>query len=208
MLKTPDSANSMVLAFCNTIAPSATPIFLPITRSVESKHGDCFHNVMRAVQMRGGRIQYGWAIWEWTGTFFEAEHHAVHDPENGPPWVDVTPGDPGEYRRLFLPDNKATYDFANSRTRHRNIRKAIGVDPLIEEFIAIAAERETVLSEINGLGKVVVVGDLAERIESVQSRFAEVYSRLAVKYSGPHDPCFCGSGRKFKHCHGARNRAE
>ena len=99
-----------------------------------------------------------------------------------------------------------------SRTRHRNIRTAIAIDPLIEDFITIAAERDSVLSEIKGLGEVEVEveveGDLAERIELAQSRFTEAHSCLAIKYSGPHDPCVCGSGKKFKHCHGARNRAE
>jgi uncharacterized protein len=30
-------------------------------------------------------------------------------------------------------------------------------------------------------------------------------SRLAQ--AGRNDPCPCGSGRKFKHCHGRRSRA-
>jgi hypothetical protein len=44
---------------------------------------DCSNCVPQKLTHDGGRIQYGWSIWEWPWVFLEAEHHAVYEGPNG-----------------------------------------------------------------------------------------------------------------------------
>jgi|ERR1017187_3499677 hypothetical protein len=85
------------------IGSTAEPQFITITPELGCKAGDCFMNVQNKVIREGGRIQFGWAIWEWPGALLEAEHHAVYaSPENAQ-FIDPTPCERGSRRRLFVP---------------------------------------------------------------------------------------------------------
>jgi hypothetical protein len=111
---------------CEQISPGVDPVFIPITPSADCEPLDCFECVKHKVEMEGGRIQLGWAIWEWPNVFIEAEHHAVYEPPAGSPWLDITPPvEPQIRRRLFLADNRAVYDFENEGVLKDNIRVAL-----------------------------------------------------------------------------------
>lgn len=99
-----DPSAEHVLRFCRTLVPAARPLVVPILPRDGCELLDCFNNARRQVARDGGRIQLGWAIWEWAHVYVEAEHHAVYDPGNGQPWVDLTPSVDGETVRLFLAD--------------------------------------------------------------------------------------------------------
>ena len=109
----PKEISEKVRELCERIAPGLQPTFISINPDLGCEPADCFVNVPRKVQREGGRIQYGWSLWEWPGAFIEAEHHAVYEPLTGPPRLDITPCNRGSRRRLFLPDDSATYDFEN-----------------------------------------------------------------------------------------------
>lgn len=81
--RTPAGISEKVLELCRKIAPGSSPLFLDITPEPGCKPLDCFENVRRMVTKNGGRMQCGWAIWEWLQVLVEAEHHAVYDPETG-----------------------------------------------------------------------------------------------------------------------------
>jgi hypothetical protein len=72
------------------------------------------------------------------GVFIEANHHAVYEGPNGPPWIDITPAMEEEQREkcLFLPDDSAVYDFTNPGCYRDNIRKALVPDSPVHEFLA------------------------------------------------------------------------
>jgi hypothetical protein len=164
---------------------------------------ECFQNVRRKAEREGGSIQFGWAIWTWPRVFIEAEHHAVYVPPDGQPWQDVTPAeDPETKRRLFLPDDTATYDFKNEGVRRDNVRMALSDDPLIPAFFAAAEERSRIWNSIPGVGKVQVPPAIAMKLQDAGFAVAGAMYPLATKYLQPNDPCFCGSGRRFKRCHG------
>jgi hypothetical protein len=157
------------------------------------------------VEREGGRIQYGWAIWERPRVYIEAEHHAVYEPPGGLPWLDITPSaSPEITRRLFLPDDTAVYDFENEGVLRDNFRLALSDDPIIQKFFAVAAERSAFLNTIPGVN--VTVYDVDQqtltRISQIDEQLAELQLALAMKYTPQSAPCFCGSGTKFKRCHG------
>jgi hypothetical protein len=119
--------------------------------------------------------------------------------------LDITPSaSPEIRRRLFLPDNTAVYDFEHEGVLRDNIRFALADDPLIQEFFAAGARRSAVLNAIPGVN--VTVNDVDEetltRISDAEQQLVELQVALAMKYTPQNAPCFCGSGNKFKRCHG------
>jgi hypothetical protein len=88
--------------------------------------------VNRKVTREGGRIVYGWAIWEWPRVFLEAEHHAVWS--DGDRLVDVTPHVPASYCILFLPDPQRVYDYHTGK-RFLNVKRSLGEFPSVEGWI-------------------------------------------------------------------------
>src|SRR5260370_21685985 len=113
MTGTPKAISVRIRELCQRINSGVQPIFMSIKPEPSGAASDCFECVRLKVQRYGGRIQFGWVIWEWPLVYIEAEHHAVYEPPTGPPWVDITPSAESEIRRLFLPDNTAVYDFEN-----------------------------------------------------------------------------------------------
>jgi hypothetical protein len=135
--------------------------------------------------------------------YVEAEHHAVYEPPTGPPWIDITPSAlPEIRRRLFLPDDSAVYDFENEGALRDNQRLALGDDPLIDQFFAAAEKRVAILNSIPGVGEVAIDPETAVKLEAAEAEVVRIVNGLAMKYTPQNAQCFCGSGRKFKRCHG------
>jgi hypothetical protein len=200
----PASIGPHVLEFCAGISPGAQPVYLRIRPEASCEVSECFPNVCLKVEREGGRIQYGWEISEWPRVFIEAQHHAVYEGPGGPPWLDITPApeDDQQDTRLFLPDDTAVYDAANPGVRRDNIRKALAADSLVDEFLGLAAEMTAIMNHLPGTGMVTVEGSDAERALSNAKRRSRLRQQLAMKYTTQGAPCFCGSGQKFKRCHG------
>lgn len=178
----PIEVSEKALELCERIAPGRRPIFLAIKSDAACTPNNCFENVRRRVEKEGGRIQYGWALWEWPKVFVEAEHHAVHEPAAGPSWLDITPCAEGSHRRLFLPDDHAPYTFHNEGLRHDNIRMALSDDPDIDEFFKAAKKRSDFYNRLPGIGEI-EISSLEEReFEKLERRVARAVAVLGEKY--------------------------
>jgi len=192
-----------ILDLCRELNPAVRPAFLGIAPEPGCEPNDCFQSVQRKVMKQGGRMQFGWAIWEWPHVFIEAEHHAVYVPPEGPPWADISPSAmPDVTRRLFLPDDTATYDFENEGIRRDNVRRPLADDPLILRFLDLNHEMNSIMNTIPGVGRVTLSGDAAVRYQRNVHEAALIEMQLLMKYTSQNAPCFCGSGQKFKRCHG------
>jgi hypothetical protein len=203
--RTPENITARIREFCQQVCPGEQPVFIGIRQEAGCEPLDCFDCVKRKVARDGGRIQHGWTIWEWPRVYLEAEHHAVFEPPAGPPWLDITPSTSPEINsRLFLPDNTAVYDFENEGVLRDNIRSALSDDPLIQKFFSAAAKRSAVLNAIPGVNVTVndVDGATLARVSQAEQQLGELQVALAMKYTPQNAPCFCGSGNKFKRCHG------
>jgi len=200
---TPLFISDHVRQLAETIQPGANPIYLRIAPGFGDQPLDCFHNVRQRVAKFGGEIVFGWAIWEWAGVLVEGEHHAVYAPPGGTEWRDITPSqNPTIQRRLFLPDQDATYDFENEGVRRDNVRLAISDSPAVALMLETAAERSRILNSIPGIG--VVSTDLAtmQRLDALEDRQRELEYQIAMTHTPPTVQCFCRSGKVFKVCHG------
>ena len=138
------------------MSPTAKPQFITITPGAGCQPADCFANVQKKVARDGGRIQFGWSLWEWSGLYFEAEHHAVFAPPDASSYIDITPCEYGNRQRLFIPDDTATWDFENEGVLRDNLRFALVEDPLIDELFKAAAKRVAFKNGLPGVGVIAI----------------------------------------------------
>jgi len=204
-----DPSTPHVRTFCERISPTEVPVRLPIRPEPGCQARECFANVRQKVARSGGRIRFGWAIWEWRRVFIEAEHHAVYEAPDGSlhDFTPSTPEDP-QTARLFLPHDNVVYDFTNpDGSRRDNIRQALTRDAQIDEYLQLASEFSQIMLRTPGTGEVTVYGDDAARLEFIAKRTARLKREIAQRYTAQGAPCYCGGGQKFKHCHGRPGRA-
>ena len=203
LTRTPSSADLHVKDFCRSIVADASPVLLPITAGPDDEPLNCFGNVRKKVAEDGGRIVFGWAIWEWPRVYIDAEHHAVYESSQGD-WIDVTPSEvSGIGSRVFFEDTSAIYDFENEGIRRDNHRLALKRDPLIEEFFNSARRAHDAMNALPGIGNIEISPEIARHLGQLQQAHAQLLVQLAMRYLGRNDRCFCESGRKLKACHGA-----
>lgn len=129
--RTPPAINEKVKKFCAEIEKNSGPIFLDVEKLPHSIELDCYENVAKQIAKEGGKIQYGWQLWEWPGVMLESEFHAVWVDKQGS-LHDITPKQIERINKiLFLPDDLRIYE------GHQidNIRTPFQDDPLIKEFI-------------------------------------------------------------------------
>jgi hypothetical protein len=95
-------------------------------------------------------------------------------------------------------------NFENEGVLRDNIRLALSDDQLIQALFAAAAKRVGILDTIPGVN--VTVNNVDEktlaRISDADQQVDELRLKLAMKYTPQNAKCFCGSGNKFKRCHG------
>jgi len=188
-LTTPIRITNEILAMCSEIDATTTPIYVPVVPALGVRHGYCLTDVPLFVEKNGGKVQFGWTIWECPKVALETEFHACWiNPENE--IIDIVPKRDGETTILFLPDRRRIYEhkpvlgtqkvlFDNEYTR-RWLMTAQKKSEIIakhfsnDEVDALAAERE-----------------FREWISSLHFGSPKI---------GRNDPCPCGSGKKYKKC--------
>ena len=177
---------------------------------------DCFPVVERRVQEQGGEICYGWRIWEWPEVMLEAEFHAVwKDAEGHLHDITPLPAVANANRSLFIPDPIRRYQ---SR-QVNNVRWALTDRSEIHAFMAATDAEFELLNRgdrADQHGEIVLTGDEAQEMHEIRARKARALATLsgqplpssgqpvrARRKVGRNERCFCGSGKKFKKCHGA-----
>jgi hypothetical protein len=138
--KTTNPLSIDVQNLCRHLDPNSRCISLKIEPVKGAIENDCYGNVDKAILLNGGKVKYGWKIWETLpGLMIEAEFHAV--------WVDiegslheVSPVPLPEIDSiLFLQDTSRTYN----GTQIDNVRIAIVDDQLVNDYIENAKRRYT-----------------------------------------------------------------
>ena len=178
----------------------------------------CYQNVKNKVDRESGRMQLGWAIWQHSHLFIEAEPHAIFDPANGESWLDPTPnsfpdGKPCE-EILFIPQDGGSYDF-ESTVITDNVRVPLVRDPTVLEALKLSSEKIALLNQVP---REWVSGDLIFHYPpalwlEIQQMGARIGMLLATASSqsrparplpkiGRNNSCPCGSAKKYKRCCG------
>lgn len=167
----------------------------------------CFQNVRDVVAEKGGQIVNGWLVWQHEKFFVEAEHHAVWRKPTGEV-VCITPQTPPEESITFIPDPPAAYDFSTGLVTH-SIRIALLNDSRLQQIFK-ACEQQTDL--LNAKRRMTERGPLVElspsdgmRLSHLENLKSELMTEIVTSQLskvGRNDPCPCGSGKKYKKCHG------
>ena len=118
-----------VRRFCEQLAPSQIPVYIPVRPEAQAVELECYGNVLEKVRTSGGECVYGWEISEVPQIFLEAQFHAVWRSPDGE-LVDVTPPQIEAQRVLFLPDPGRVYE----GVKVANQRFAIGNAALAERY--------------------------------------------------------------------------
>jgi SEC-C motif len=188
----PASITKAVKRFVTQLVTGGTPIWVPVEPFPESLADDCFNNVAAVVSTRGGTSVIGWTIWEWPNTYLEAEFHALWKAKDGR-LLDVTPKEGGEGQILFVCDSSRTYvgQFVD------NARMPLRDDVLIGDYIALSAH----LFNVTRVGKPGEPVVLDRAVVEPIARHHMALGEMLKRGMRDHDPCFCGSGKKYKRCH-------
>lgn len=105
----PSAKDRKVLNFSRQINNNQ-PFYVDVRLWEQSQTVDCFNNVNKYVELKGGEIIFGWAIWHHIRLMLEAEFHSVWKSPEGI-CFDITPKPIGFKRIFFLPDYEHKYDF-------------------------------------------------------------------------------------------------
>lgn len=207
--RTPVEITEQIITLCKEIDKSQKPYRVPVKPESWAEPTECFINVKTKVEKDGGKIQFGWAIWEWPNVMIEAEFHAIWiSPENTP--IDITPKPVNMQKILFLPDSERVYDYSADYYRVDNIRRPLSNNPLVSDFIKIS-EQIFEVEETHSPGRrLELEGPVCEHWEELNQKKLSIQlqlmsqPQLQPEYGKPgrNSPCPCGSGKKFKKCCG------
>lgn len=191
---TPKAITNPIRSLAKKIITSPNLYYVAVKPEPWSIPSECFPNVEEKVKREGGRLQYGWQIWEWPNVMIEAEFHAVWiSPSNEP--VDITPKYNNESQILFLQDDVRKFD----GSRIDNVRMALRKDKLINDFIDLAKAWYDILEKGNHADD-----PLKSTIDTQEAapivRRSQVVLKMLKGGCTEDSPCFCGSKRKYKNC--------
>jgi hypothetical protein len=202
---TPRKISEPIIALCRELVRNPEPRYIRVTPVAGADVDDCFPVIERQVQRQGGSTCYGWQIWEWHGIMIEAEFHAVwkdaHDELH-----DITPKALPLENILFLPDPERIY----TGQQVNNVRRATSQLEAIRRFIAAAdAEFEFMNrgARAEQHGEIRLTIEEAKELRDIRESKSDAYREIIISLPKPgrNDPCPCGSGAKFKKCHGRNN---
>lgn len=171
---TPQRITDNIVAACRTIC-DGLPRYIDSRPFADSRPSFCFANVAEQINRLGGRITYGWAIWQVPGLYLEAEHHGVWQ-QNADTLIDVSPQFNSPSQILFLADQAAVFDPDRLR---QNRFFPDGESAIAIEFARLAQQRVDILNKFRNAESTNVVLPAAEQAttDSILTRLNELQTQ-------------------------------
>jgi len=129
--KHPSITDHRLQAFAEQLCPGSCPVAVKVRQVGSAVALDCFENVKRYIETKGGSSQLGWRVIEVPNVFFEAEFHAVWVGSSS--MLDVTPPELEAQRVAFIPDRVRQYDGRQVCNEFFPLRDS----PAIQSYIGI-----------------------------------------------------------------------
>ena len=154
-------------------------------------------------------MRLGWAVWQHSNLFIEAERHAVYDPGNGGELLDCTPHilpDETECSKiLFIPNDGDIYNPASDYVPD-NVRVPLMDDPRIAQALNLFSQKTALMNCVPGVD-VALPPDVVRAVAKTELKASMLLLSVIQSSNrrgrvGRNDPCPCGSGKKYKRCHG------
>jgi hypothetical protein len=180
----PSDITPEILTFCRQLDPARAPLWVPVRPTPGAVEAHDLTALKSHIASHGGRVQYGWTLWEHAGWFLEAEFHPLWSSPQGE-LIEISPerAAAGLTRVLFLPAGTRSFQGEDIPNRFY----ALSTSPDVVSVVQHAEYLATLRSE----GR-------------TQARKALVSQ--AGGSPGRNDPCPCGSGVKYKKCCGSSGR--
>jgi hypothetical protein len=178
----PSDITPQILAFCQQLDATRAPLWVTVRPAPGSPGAHDITALKSHIASHGGRVQYGWTLWEYPGWYLEAEFQPLWSSPQGE-LIEIAPGPVAASlpRILFLPDATRVFGGEDIPNRFHALSNSPDVVSVVEHSMFLAklqAETRT------------------------QARKA----RSLVASPGRNDPCPCGSGLKYKKCCGSASR--
>lgn len=200
---TPAVLSDPLIALCKEIAPDSTsPVYVDVRPIPGAPSKECFTIVEEHIQTHGGTSVIGWSLWEMPTLFVEAEFHAVwRSPDGG--LLDIAPKPEPTQRTLFLIDPTREYE----GRQVNNVRRPLRQDPALLGFFDACNEEFELMNRgarAEQHGEISLQGEEAAEYQKIQMKKTHFQIQILSLYPdvGPYTPCWCGSGKKTKWCHG------
>ncbi len=194
---TPDILDDNVQKLITLLDTNTDPIYLDIIPEPYSRVVECFPSVKEKIKKDGGSLELGGQIWK-SEILVEAEFHAVWKSPDGE-LRDITPKQIDIPKILFLPDPRAKY----IGSQVDNIRINITKNRLVDDFIEISKAIFRIVNKGNRAFEyeLALSGQEAETYKTLQ-QMKHALQLMTIQGFNRNSPCFCHSGKKYKHCHG------
>jgi len=196
-ITSPTEVNPHIEKLLDRLDVEFEPELVPVTPAIFARENSCYYNVLEQVRQSGGKIHYGWVIWQ-TDLLCEAEHHAVWEDANGD-LLCITPRQMQMSSIMFVSDNSRPFN----GTSYDNVRVNISGNPIIYDFITLHQLNTKLwaLGTRNGEMEVVLPKYVSDQINRNSQILHNIH--LYHQNGGRLDtPCFCQSNKKYRHCHG------
>jgi hypothetical protein len=193
----PKTGNNHIDKLLDQLNVEFDPEIIPVQVETDAKPKSCYYNVEDKIKKDGGKIHYGWVIWQ-SNYLCEAEHHAVWENDEGD-LICVTPRERHFDEIMFVSDNDRVYKGVSIS----NVVLNISGNPLIDEFIKL---RYAIckLYEYGTRKDIDVVilpkcaNDAVIELDNASGAI-EVFFLLGNK---PASKCYCRSSKPYNQCHG------
>ena len=202
LTRTPRAVTGAIRELAERLVPGAEPAYVEIKPRSDGTVNECFAAVDQQVSDYGGKIHYGWSMWEWPGVMIEAEFHAVWKRPDGSLQC-VTPRADEERRILFLSDPERVW----AGRYIDNVRVPLNEDPKVKEFVRLAEKKCEVLNRGQRASVFGPIAIPADEIEPIMFQMAQLQREISDPMTRPlsrNGPCPCGRGKIYKRCHGRR----
>lgn len=193
----PLEVNEHIEKLLDLIDSEFDPEIIPVRNEPNAKLHNCYLNVDEKVKRDGGKVHYGWAIFQ-SKIICEAERHAIWESPNGE-FIDITPREFKFEEIMFVFDN----DFIYTGQLIDNIRVNVTTNTTIDDFIKLC---ET-LEKFYTYG--VRIDDEQMIVPEPAMTFIKQYENLKLQFQlflaqggAPESHCLCGEKIKYKNCHG------
>lgn len=168
-----------LLNFCASVVQGALPTVVPCRPVPDGAHDDCFPIVNEHVRLNGGQSVFGWAVWERSGVFIEAEFHAVWQAPDGE-LVDIVPRLRPFTQIVFLPDHTRKYE----GRQVDNFRMALVPDNDVKRFLFLFKRKFEILNagERAYQHEVLLPKAAMREFQSLHKELVKLESRISKKY--------------------------
>lgn len=194
----PSEENENVTKLLNKLNTDFEPEIIPVLIDENATMGNCFINVEKKVKKDGGKVHFGWAIFQSTN-LCEAERHAVWENEDEE-LIDITPREILFSKIMFVSDN----DFKYEGQLVDNVRVNITKNKLVDDFIKLCeiieklySKGERIDEENMSFEKKPAILDIINKLEQ-----NKIMLNSYILNEGKYDkPCFYASQKNYKNCH-------